>query len=372
MKIVITESQFENVKRLTTRLVVLDESHDKYDDMLSDEELEEVILQYKGKRLQKFRDEQPRIYNRFKMKGPCYDVNGNKVGCWSKDKVKNSQEYLNYLTKDMVRAKIIYSDEELANAAKLYKHISDFQNQDPNKEAQARNKGEEFFKKITSHMTPKGGYGRKMVYVYEFTEKDEKGNSEPVAAYVGITSNEERRNIEHTTGVDYFGKESDSSPVYKFLKSNPGTTYEFKKLSDGYIPFEEAQKLESEFENKYRNDGWLILNVAKTGSLGSTFKISDEEVKKQLDKYTHYSDFYANKSLLNRVKRGGLFHLTDKLIRDRQIHTPEKIIDIAKKYDSYSDFKKALRDTVWQAAYRAGMLDQIRQMFKEKEENNNL
>jgi hypothetical protein len=372
MKIVITESQFENVRRQTTGLVILDESHDKYKDMLSDEELDEIILQYKGKPVQKFRDEQPKIYGRFQARGPCVDENGTVVGCYSKARVKNTRGALNDLTKDMVKTKNIYSDKELEDAAKQYKHISDFQNKDPNKEKQARNKGEEFFKKITSHMTPKGGYGRKMVYVYEFTEKDEKGNSKPVAAYVGITSNEERRNIEHTTGVDYFGKESDSSSVYRFLKSNPGTTYEFKKLSDGYIPFEEAQKLESEFENKYRNDGWLILNVAKTGSLGSTFKISDEEVKKQLDKYTHYSDFYNNTSLLNRVKRGGLFHLTDKLIRDRQIHTPEKIIDIAKKYDSYSDFKKELRHTVWQAAYRAGMLDQIKQMFKEKEENINL
>lgn len=370
MKIVITESQFENVKKLTYGLVILDESHDKYKDILSDEELDEIILTYKGKPVQKFRDEQPKIYGRFAVKGPCVDENGTVVGCYSKARVKNTRGALNNLTKDMVKTKNIYSDKELEDAAKQYKHISDFQNKDPNKEGQARRKGEEFFSRITAHMTPKGGYGNKMVYAYEFTEKDEKGNEKPVAVYVGLTSNEERRHAEHTKGVDYFGKESDSSAVYRFLKSNPDMEYDFKNLSNGYVPFDEAQKLEGEFENKYRNDGWFVLNVAKTGSLGSTFKISNEEIENQIKKLTRYSEFYKNNSLVNLVKRRGLQHLTKNLIRDRVIHTPEEILKTAMKFDSYGDFKKKLRSTVWQSAYRQGMLDQIRQKFKEKEENN--
>jgi isopentenyl phosphate kinase len=46
MKIVITESQFENVKKLTYGLVILDESHDKYKDILSDEDVEEIIKKH--------------------------------------------------------------------------------------------------------------------------------------------------------------------------------------------------------------------------------------------------------------------------------------------------------------------------------------
>jgi hypothetical protein len=367
MKIIITESQFESIKRQSKNLIILDESNEKYNDILTDEELEDIILKYKGKPVQQFRDEQSKIYNRFKERGPCVDENNNVVGCYSKSRVKNTWGALYDLTKDMVKIRNIYSDDELENDAKQYKHLSDFQSQSPNKEAQARRKGDEFWRRITSHMTPKGNYGNKMVYVYEFIEKDKKGKSTPVAAYVGITGDEERRNIEHTTGVDYFGKKSDSSAVYKFLKSNPGVDYNFKNLSDGYIPFEEAQKLEDEFEKKYRNDGWLILNVIKTGGLGATFKVSNEEIIKQIDKYTHYSDFYKDTNLLGRVKRRGLMHLTDKLIRDRQLYTDEKIINLAKTFNSMEEFKDKLFYKAYQRAYVRGLLPQIEQMFKEKE-----
>jgi len=231
MKIVITESQFENVRRQTTGLVILNESHDKYKDILSDEELDEIILSYKGKPLQKFRDEQSKIYNRFKMRGPCLDINGNRVLCKSKERVKNTQQYLNLLTKDMTKVANLFSDEELETAAKKYQNVSDFRDNDKNKEQQARRRGEEFWNRVTAHMTPKGSYGNKMVYVYEFTEKDENGNDVPVAAYVGLTGNIKQRREEHEKGIDRFGRVKDSS-VTKFLKANPGTTFYFKELTN--------------------------------------------------------------------------------------------------------------------------------------------
>jgi hypothetical protein len=240
MKIVITESQFENFKRLTSGLVILDESHDKYRDMLSDEEVDEIISQYKGKPYIQFRKEQRKIYGRFKQRGPCLDVNGNKVDCGSKKSVKNTNYYLGLITKDMTRNATPFSDKELEAAAKKYQNVSDFREKDRVKEQQARRRGKEFWDRITAHMTPKGSYGKKMVYVYEFTEKDENGNKKPVAAYVGLTSDEERRHAEHLTELNYLGREKDSA-VTKFLKENPGTTFELKKLTDGYVPFEEAQ-----------------------------------------------------------------------------------------------------------------------------------
>ena len=371
MKIVITESQFVNVWRQTTGLAILNESHDKYKDILSDEELDEIILQYKGKPLQQFRDEQSKIYNRFKMRGPCLDINGNKVLCKSKERVKNTQQYLNLLTKDMTRVVTPYSDEELEAAAKKYQNVSDFREEDPVKEQQARRRGEEFWNRVTAHMTPKGNYGKKMVYGYEFFEKDENGDKAPIAVYVGLTSNEERRKIEHTKGVDFFGKESDKSAVSRFLKSNPKTEFNYKTFTNGYVPYDEAQKLEQEYEDKYRNDGWLILNVAKPGSLGRTFGISDEEIKNQIDQYTDYSEYLSNSSLLNRVKKRGLQYLTKNLKRNREYRTDQEIIDIAMTYDTYTDFMNDLKKTAWQAAYKRGLLDTIKEKFKE-EENNNL
>lgn len=369
MKIVITESQFENVRRQTNGLVILDESHDKYKDMLSDEEVEEIISQYKGKPYRQFRKEQFKIYNRFKKRGPCLDINGDKVDCGSKKSVKNTNYYVNLITKDMNRVATPYSDEELEDAAKKYQNVSDFREYDRVKEQQARRRGQEFWNRVTAHMTPKGNYGRKMVYVYEFTQKDENDNKIPVAAYVGLTSDEERRHKEHTTGVNYFGREHDSA-VSTFLKTNPGVTFEIKKLTDGYVPYEEAQELENKYENEYRNNGWLMLNVAKPGSLGATFRVSDEEIKNQIDSYKNYSDYYKNQSLVNRVKKRGLQHLTKNLKRTRNWLTDDEIKDIALKYDSYKDFFNNLKSTVWQVAFKRGMLDDIKQLFSQKEDKN--
>jgi hypothetical protein len=371
MKIVITESQFKNFKRLTSSLVILDESHDKYKDMLSDEQVDEIISQYNGKPYIQFRKEQFKIYNRFKKRGPCLDINGNKVDCGSKKSVKNTNYYVNLITKDMTRVANLYSDQELEDAAKKYQNVSDFRENDRNKEQQARRKGKEFWDRVTAHMTPKGNYGRKMVYVYEFTQKNENGNNIPVAAYVGLTANEERRHSEHMSGLNYFGREKDSA-VTKFLKENPGIDFKIKKLTDGYVPYEEAQELENKYENEYRNNGWLVLNVAKPGSLGATFRVSDDEIKKQIDSYENYSDYYKNYNLVNRVIRRGLQHLTKNLKRDRQYLTDDEVIETALKYDSYRDFYKNLKPTVWQQAFKRGLLDTIKKKFKEKEENNNL
>ena len=49
MKIIITESQFESIKSQSKNLIILDESNEKYNDILTDEELEDIILKYKGK-----------------------------------------------------------------------------------------------------------------------------------------------------------------------------------------------------------------------------------------------------------------------------------------------------------------------------------
>jgi hypothetical protein len=66
------------------------------------------------------------------------------------------------------------------------------------------------------------------------------------------------------------------------------------------------------------------------------------------------------------------YYLTKNLKRDRQYLTDDEVVDIALKYDSYTDFYNKLKSTVWQAAFKRGLLDIIKEKFKEKEKNNNL
>jgi len=45
-----------------------------------------------------------------------------------------------------------------------------------------------------------------------------------------------------------------------------------KQLTD-YVDIKKAQTLESDYIKKYKNDKWKILNIVKSGSLGSWFNI---------------------------------------------------------------------------------------------------
>lgn len=102
---------------------------------------------------------------------------------------------------------------------------------------------------ICSHMIPLGNLRKRLVYSYEFSDN---------YVYVGLTCNEKRRDNQH---------HYERSPVKNHI-----TEFELipikKILSDGYVDVGLAQELENYWVNKYKNDGWNILNVNKTGGLG--------------------------------------------------------------------------------------------------------
>jgi len=103
---------------------------------------------------------------------------------------------------------------------------------------------------VCSHMIPAGNRYKRMVYVYD--------NS----VYVGLTFNENSRNYQHFHDI----VKREKSPVYKkFKETNVNPVY--IKITD-YIDVFEAQIIEKETVNKYRNDGWIILNKVRTGGLG--------------------------------------------------------------------------------------------------------
>lgn len=95
----------------------------------------------------------------------------------------------------------------------------------------------------------------RVIYVCEFPQTGR--------AYVGLTCDPKRRRMEH-------GQISEikSSAVAKYKWEN-GLDFTFRILTD-FMPEEEAQKAEEEWERKYREAGWEVLNIAPTGSLGGS------------------------------------------------------------------------------------------------------
>lgn len=94
------------------------------------------------------------------------------------------------------------------------------------------------------------------VYSYEFEEQK--------AVYVGRTlmKLQTERDHQHIFGVD---------SVSSFAKSNDVPVPEMKILEDS-LTLKEGSEREGYWVEKYRSEGWTILNVAKTGSIGAIGK----------------------------------------------------------------------------------------------------
>ena len=225
-----------------------------------------------------------------------------------------------------------------------------------------------FIDDICSHMKFGGFYGEKFVYSYTFF--DDKNDI--VGVYVGITNDEEKRKQQHL-----LPKENQSiSAVGKFMKDNPNFTYRYKKLTD-MVDFDLAKKLEGLYEEKYKDKGYRILNIARTGGGGKTFIPNEyyidkaqKWVKEKLDKgevpylgdydvfdHSNYTSI-RRKNLMDRAFKGMQY-------RDRKIYSNQDIINAAMSCDSYSEFAKKYKATFAQQAHRRFISDDIKQMFKD-------
>lgn len=227
----------------------------------------------------------------------------------------------------------------------------------------------EFLNSITSHMKSGGLYGEKFVYSYTFF--DDK--NEVVGIYVGMTNDEERRKMEHLG----LRPKTHLSAVNKFMTENPNFTFKFKKLTD-HVSFELAKWFEEYYEKKYRNKGYRILNIAKTGGGGKTFIPNEYYINKAQDwvkmklengeipyigdyekfDHTNYSAI-RSKNLMDAAFKGMEY-------RDLKKYSDEDIIDIAMSTDSYGDFYRKYKSTINQVAYRRGLIPQIKQMFNDR------
>jgi hypothetical protein len=308
-----------------------------------------------------------------------------KIG---KNKFKNTFGFFYEVTKNMVRTqRDPFTDDELRNIAKKYigKTLQDFRDGDPSayeaaldrgpctdgnrgpcKEKDGRQNTHAFFKEITKGINPTGNYSNKMVYAYEF--RDEKNN--PVAAYVGLTDKEDVRHKEHMTGITREGKPIETS-VTKFIKENPNLHVTKIKITD-YVDWKLARELEDNYEKKYRDEGWKVLNVAKTGSLGKSFGVSNDELKKRFDKYNTIRDIRKkDNSAYNTARtRGILDDLTKNYKKLAVIRTDQELTTFALKYNTFDDFKKDKKaESVKVILRNRGLLPKIIELFKAKGDN---
>ena len=182
--------------------------------------------------------------------------------------------------------RVSWTDELIKEKALKYNHRSDFQKYSRSAYRQALSR--KIMDKVCSHMTPKNDNQKRGLYSYEFEDK---------SVYVGLTWNYKERFASHACRP--------KSAVFKKVK----TGIDFKVIKHGRrVQQSTAIKREVELIEKYKKDGWSILNVAKAGSLGGTRrKWTEDKVHKEALKYKTRGAFKKGSvGAYDRAKKDGI------------------------------------------------------------------
>lgn len=171
-----------------------------------------------------------------------------------------------------------------------------------------------------------GSLYKRLIYSFEFPDK---------SVYVGLTLNSTTRKNEHLNP-----KRSKKSSVYKYIIES-GLQPKFNELTE-YIDSDFASKKEGEFVERYRNDGWKILNRMKTGGLGGNIiKLTKEICILEALKYNTKSEWRTgSSSTYVTSKRNKWLNECTKHMKSLNIKwSYEKVIDEASKYLTKSEWR---------------------------------
>ena len=185
----------------------------------------------------------------------------------------------------------------------------------------------------------------RLIYVYEFPDK---------SVYVGLTVNEKRRKTGHLNIEDI------ESPVAQHI-INTGMEPQYKVIVKDLTP-KEAQESEGCTEEKYRLNGWKILNRYKTGSLGACRRFWTKEMaQKESEKYKTRAEFKKGSKNAYQAaqKYGWLGDLTKDMVRgDRVVWNYDKTKEFAKQFNSRAQMKYASQ-AAYDRARTQGWLDEF-------------
>ena len=189
---------------------------------------------------------------------------------------------------------------------------------------------------------------RDNVYAYLFIEQK--------SVYVGRTINLQERDASHRT--------NNRSAVFKFA-TQCNVTIPDMTILESNITLTEGLEKEDYYCNKYKEDGWNLLNVAKTGlksgslgALGSgkwNYKKCYEEAKK----YTTLRDFRKcdNPTAYEKaLKNGWLKDYTWLISTIHRNWTYDECYEEAKKYERRVDFHRG-NGSAYDKAIKNGWID---------------
>lgn len=156
----------------------------------------------------------------------------------------------------------------------------------------------------------------------------------------------------------------DEDTVHKYAKEN-GLAVPPMDIIEENITVKEALEMEDYWVNYYKERGYNVLNIAKTGigsgSIGgiANGKWTKERVFEESKNYTTRTEFArGNSGAYYAAHRNGWIDEMDWLLNVQIIWTKEKVIEEAKKYKCRWHFSKKSR-SAYAAAKRYGLLDEL-------------
>ena len=141
-----------------------------------------------------------------------------------------------------------WTKEKCHEEALKYEYKKDFKNFSGS--AYSKSHINNWIDEICSHMKILGSKSKKCIYSYEFPDNH---------VYVGLTYNIENRDFRHfnnarNSAVKEYKEKCNLDPILRQLTE--------------FLDVNLAIKKEEEFVQKYEQEGWIILNKVKTGSIG--------------------------------------------------------------------------------------------------------
>ncbi len=184
------------------------------------------------------------IHGDFEVKAASHTSKSKHCGCRKCWKEEQNNKLIEKHKEDFIKCR---------DAAFKYETKKEFKNNDKFLYEMSYRLG--FIDDICSHMIKVGNLYHRCIYSYEFIELK--------AVYVGLTYDLFFRDKQH--------RYKENGPVYIFSKTNNVDIPNPKQLTD-YINKDNASELEGKWLDKYKSEGWVILNKAKTGGLGGRNK----------------------------------------------------------------------------------------------------
>lgn len=265
-----------------------------------------------------------------------------KVECGSAYSSACKNFWLDDICNHMTLLLHTWTKEECNEEAKKCSTRTEFCNK--NEKAYRASLSNEWIDEVCSHMKYIGNLMIRLVYVYEFSDNH---------VYVGLTHDISERDTDH--------KKDKRSGVYKHIKETgitPKLTY------SEYMDVEKAKILEGETLEKYKKNGWEILNIAKTGGVGgSIIKLNKDYCHKEAKKYDTRTELYVkNESVYQKSREEGwlneiCLHMIELIHPDGYWNEENCQIE-ADKYSSRSEFQTKC-GSAYQIARKNDWLDDI-------------